>query len=257
MPQTERQAAPVPARWLGRFAQTMSQDFLGGPRPLRLSTVINLQKGGTALFVGALMLAYRNGSIEAWVYLALHGSYGLAWIMKHLAFRDRRFDAPVTVGGAVMTVALVLGPYWLAPWLLVSGVLGPRPEAGAPLLGAAIALHTLGLAAMLGADAQKRFQLEAGPRLLTGGMFARTRNPNYLGEMMVYGAYALLVRHWLPWLVLGWVWGAVFVPNMLLKDASLSRYPGWDAYRAATGLLFPRLAPAPRAAPRPAPAPPA
>jgi hypothetical protein len=28
---------------------------------------------------------------------------------------------------------------------------------------------------------------------------------------------------------------------MLLKDASLSRYPGWAAYRARTGLLWPRL----------------
>ena len=242
---TDRLVAPAPARWLGDLARALSQDFLGGPRPLRLSTVINLQKGCTALFVGGLMLLYRNSSTEAWVYLALHGSYGVAWLMKHLAFRDRRFDAPITVGGAVMTVALVLGPYWLAPWLLVSGVLGPRPEASAPLLGAAIALHTLGLAAMLGADAQKHYQLQAGPGLITTGMFARTRNPNYLGEMMVYWAYALLTRHWLPWLVLAWVWGAVFVPNMLLKDASLSRYPGWPDYRARTGLLWPRLGASP------------
>jgi protein-S-isoprenylcysteine O-methyltransferase Ste14 len=236
-----RQVARAPARWLASTARFLSQDLLGGPRPLRLSTVINLQKGGTALYVGGLMLLYRNGSTEAWVYLALHGSYGLAWLMKHLAFRDRRFDAPVTLGGAAMTVAAVLGPYWLAPWLLVSGVLGPRPEASAALLGLVVALHTLGLGTMLGADAQKHFQLEAGPRLLTGGMFARTRNPNYLGEMMIYGSYALLTRHWLPWLVLAWVWGLVFVPNMLLKDASLSRYPGWAAYRARTGLLWPRL----------------
>jgi protein-S-isoprenylcysteine O-methyltransferase Ste14 len=240
MTETQRAEAPGAARWLGDLARWLSQDFLGGPRPLRLSTVINLQKGATAFFVGGLMLLYRNGATEAWVYLALHGSYGLCWLMKHLAFRDRRFDAPVTVGGAALTVGLVLGPYWLAPWLLISGVLGPRAEAGAPLLCAAIALHTLGLAAMLGADAQKHFQLEAGPRLLTGGMFARTRNPNYLGEMMIYGSYALLTRHWLPWLVLAWVWGAVFLPNMLLKDASLSRYPGWSAYRARTGLLWPR-----------------
>lgn len=241
MPENERTQPPAAARWLADLARGLSQDFLGGPRPLRLSTVINLQKGGTALFVGGLMLLYRNGSTEAWVYLALHGSYGLCWLMKHAAFRDRRFDARITIGGALLTVAAVLGPYWLAPWLLVSGVLGPRPEAGAPLLASAVALHTLGLAAMLGADAQKHFQLEAGSRLLTGGLFARTRNPNYLGEMMIYGSYALLTRHWLPWLVLAWVWGAVFVPNMLLKDASLSRHPGWAAYRARTGLLWPRL----------------
>jgi len=238
---TAREPAPAFARGLGAFAKLVSQDLLGGPRTLRAYHVINLQKGGTVVFVAALMALYRNGSPDAWTYLALHGSYGLVWLVKHAAFRDRRFDVPVTWGGALATFALVLGPYWLAPWLLVSGALGGRHEASAPWLALCIGVHTLGLAIMIAADCQKYYQLQAGPRLVTGGMFARTRNPNYLGEMMVYGSYALLVSHWLPWLVLAWVWGAVFLPGMLLKDASLSRYPGWADYRARTGLLLPRL----------------
>jgi protein-S-isoprenylcysteine O-methyltransferase Ste14 len=241
MPPSIPSPAPALAQRLGALARWLSHDFLGGPRPLRFSTVVNLQKGGTVLFVGGLMALYRNRSAEAFVYLGLHGSYGLAWLIKHLAFPDRRWNGRVTLGGAFLTFALVLGPYWLAPWLLVSGALGPRPEASTALLGLCVFVHTLGVAVMLAADSQKHFQLEAGPRLLTGGMFARTRNPNYLGEMMIYGSYALLVRHGLPWLVLAWVWGMVFVPNMLLKDASLSRYPGWAEYRARTGLLLPRL----------------
>jgi steroid 5-alpha reductase family enzyme len=31
--------------------------------------------------------------------------------------------------------------------------------------------------------------------LINNGMFKYTRNPNYLGEVMVYGGFGMLVRH--------------------------------------------------------------
>lgn len=233
--------APGWARVLSGLATRLSQDFLGGPRLLRLSWVINAQKGGTALFVGGLMWLYGNTSPEAWIYLALHGSYGLCWVVKDLAFPDPRWRVKVTLGGALLSFLLVLGPYWLFPWLLISEVLQPRPGAGPALLAGAVALHTVGLALMMGADAQRHFTLKHRPGLITTGMFRYVRRPNYLGEMMVYGTYALLVRHWIPWAILAWVWGAVFLPNMRMTDASLSRHPGWAAYRARTGLLLPKV----------------
>ena len=67
------------------------------------------------------------------------------------------------------------------------------------------------------------------------------RHPNYLGEMVLYASFAVVAGHWIPWLVLAWVWLALFVPNMLGKEASMSRYPEWAAYKARTGMLLPRL----------------
>lgn len=243
-----RAAPPRAIAAMAAFGRHLSQDFLGGPRPLRLATVINAQKGATFLFVAALMLASRNFSTVAWVYLALHGTYGFCWLLKDRAFPDPRWEVRVTVGGAVMTWAVVLGLYWVIAFLAVSNVLEPRPPPSNALLGFAIALHTFGLALMLGADAQKYFTLRLRPGLITDGLFARTRNPNYLGEMMIYAAYALLARHWLAWAILAWIWTGVFYVNMRMKDVSLSRHPGWAAWRARTGLLFPRLRPAPAAA---------
>lgn len=236
-----RRAAPAWAASLHRLATWLSRDFLGGPRPLKLSWVINAQKGATALWVAGLMVLYRNGSAEAWIYLALHGTYGLCWILKDLAFPDTRWQIRVTLGGALMAVVGVLGLYWVFPWLLISPVLGSRPAAPLPLLAGAVALHTLGLFLMVASDAQRHFTLALRPGLLTNGMFRLVRRPNYLGEMMIYGSYALLVRHWIPWVLLAWVWGTVFLPNMLMTDASLSRHPGWDEYRARAGLLLPRI----------------
>lgn len=232
-------------RGMNAFTTYLSQDFLGGPRLLKIAWIINFQKFGTAFFVLALMGACQNWSTPAFVYLGLHGAYGFCWVLKDVAFPDPAWQTRVTFGGAFMTFATVLGPYWLAPFLLVSGVARTPTSA---ILGVCIGVHTLGVALMLSADAQKYFTLRVKRGLITTGMFKHTRNPNYLGEMMIYGSYALLVGHWLPWAVLAWVWSALFLVNMLMKDASMSRYPEWAAYKARTGLLLPRLFPHPEPA---------
>ena len=47
-----------------------------GPKIAPLNIFINFQKAGTLLFMLLLMIYYKNFSLGAWVYLALHGSYG-------------------------------------------------------------------------------------------------------------------------------------------------------------------------------------
>lgn len=228
--------APAFARALHTLQIALSQDFLGGPKVLRLSWVINAQKGSTALFVLALMAWFNTWNPAMWAYLALHGTYGVCWLIKHAAFPDTRWHVRITFGGAFMAFALTLGLYWVAPVLIAARV---SPEATPALIAACVALHTLGIAIMMSADAQKHFALKLRKGLITDGLFARIRHPNYLGEMLIYGSYALLAQHWLPWLILAWVWLAVFLPNMLMKEASLARYPGWDEYKRRTGLLWP------------------
>ena len=229
-------------RSIHRAETYLSQDFLGGPKWLKLAWVINLHKGSTMIVVALMMVVYRNNTTAAWVYLALHGTYGLCWLLKHVSFPDAQWERRVTFGGAAMTVAFILGPYWLFPYLLISGVLGPdRPTPSNALLAAAISVHTFGLALMMSADAQKYFTLKYHPGLIKEGLFKAVRHPNYLGEMLIYGAYALLVQHWIPWVILGCIWIGLFLVNILVKEASLARYPQWGAYKARTGLLLPKL----------------
>ena len=87
---------------------------------------------------------------------------------------------------------------------------------------------------------QKYFVLRARRGLITDGFFSRCRNPNYLGEMMIYGSFASMVlRHpcwWFPWTWLAIVWSCLFYPSWLAKDASMSRYPEWPQYTAASGM---------------------
>lgn len=227
---------PALERWLS-IRTHLSEDAFGGPRVLKLNWVINLQKGGTLPFVLALMALTDTWTATAWTYLALHGSYGLIWLGKDAIMPDARWQKRITLGGAFLTFALVLGPYWLAPILLV------RDDTQQPawLLACCAIAYAIGVVLMMASDAQKHFTLAERRGLITTGFFARVRHPNYLGEMILYASFAVVAGHWLPWLVLAWVWLGLFVPNMLDKEASMSRYAEWPSYYARTGMLLPRF----------------
>ena len=89
------------------------------------------------------------------------------------------------------------------------------------------------------ADVQKFVTLKLQRGLITDGMFKYVRHPNYLGEMMIYGSLALLAWHWVPVLVLAYYWGTMFATNMVMKEASMSRYPEWAAYKKRSRWLVP------------------
>ncbi len=218
----------------------VSEEFLGGPRCIKFSSVVNFQKGGTMFWVIALMLYFGNFSTQAWVYLGLHGSYGLCWLLKDRVFPDPSWEVKITAGGALMAVLLVLGPYWVIPYLLISPVLG-EAHTGASWVWMTIALflHTLGVAIMMTADAQKFFTLKYKKGLITDGIFRYIRHPNYLGEMMIYGSYGIVAWHWIPWVILLWVWLGLFAVNIAAKEQSMSRYPEWADYKKHSWYLIP------------------
>ena len=237
----QQENVPLWFHW-ARFTAFMTERFLGGPQVLKLAWVINFQKTGTIFYILLLMNYYQNFSVAACVYLALHGMYGFCWILKHFAFPDRSWEKKVTIGGGLMAFVLVLGLYWVFPYLLISGILGPDQKmASLTVLTAAISLHTLGVVIMMTADCQKYFTLKYHQGLIREGLFKYIRHPNYLGEIMLYASYAMIVQHWIPWAILAWVWIGVFLVNILQKEASMSRYPEWTEYKKRSGMLIPKL----------------
>ena len=240
MDSINKSEVPKVVKTFNNLYQYLSSDFLGGPKILKFAWVINFQKAGTFLFVAMLMLVFDNFSTAAWVYMALHGSYGISWIIKHFAFPDSNWDKKITFGGALMSFLFVLGPYWLFPFLLISNVLGRNhPDPSNSLLMFCISLHTLGVVIMMVSDCQKYYTLKYHEGLIEKGMFKYIRHPNYLGEIMLYASYALMVGHWIPWVILVWIWSGIFFTNMMMKESSLSRYSNWQDYKGRTAMLFP------------------
>jgi steroid 5-alpha reductase family enzyme len=203
---------------------------------MKIKHVINSHKGLTFCFILGLMAFYHNYSIGAWVYLALHGTYGLMWLIKDRIYPDRQWETEMSLPMGLVTFSL-LGLYWVAPIILVSqGV-----EAHPALIAAAISMNLFGVLFHYVSDAQKHYTLKYQPGLITEGFFARCRNTNYLGEFLIYFSFALFSQHWLPFAILGAFTIGVFVPNMFKKDQSLSRYPEFADYRANSGLFIPKL----------------
>ena len=220
----------------------LTQNFLGGPRPWKLSWIINFQKAGTFIFLGILIGYYGNHSMAVWIYLAMHGSYGLVWILKDLTFPDPSWQKKATIAGGLVAFFGVLFWYWVFGWLLISGVAQPEyPWPEAMWFSLCISLCILGSVIMMVADAQKYYTLKYHKGLITTGIHKYIRHPNYLGEMMIYASFALMVMHWLPFVVLALVWALVFMPNMVAKEKSLSRYPQWNEYKKRSGWILPFL----------------
>ena len=237
-------ATPPPAWALGmrKFTDYLSKDFLGGPRPWKFAWIINFQKGGSFFFFGFLIWYYQNTSTAAWVYLALHGGYGLVWLIKDLTFPDPNWQIKITIGAGINAFLAVLGLYWVFGWLLISRTSQPvYPLPEAVWFALCISLCLIGSVIMIAADAQKFYTLRLQRGLITDGMHRWVRHPNYLGEMMIYGSFAMLVWHWFPVLVLAWVWLGLFAVNMVMKEASMSRYPDWAAYKKRSWWLIPFL----------------
>ena len=62
-------------------------------------------------------------------------------------------------------------------------------------------------------------------------MFSKIRNINYLGELLIYLGFSLLARSWIPIIALLSFILIIWIPNMVKKDKSLSRYNDFDEYK--------------------------
>ncbi len=196
------------------FSQYSIRDLLGGPRPWRMCTIINFFKGATLpvmLFLWLHFQGPQGPSLTGAVYVGLHGAYGIVWVFKDLLFPDKSWQDSITIpAGLFLGGGLLM--YWAGGYFcMVHG------EAPAALVLLAVLLWGVGVAVMIATDAQKHFTLRVKAGLITDGMFTLCRSPNYLGEVMLYAAYALLSRHPLPWIWLATVVFLYFWPNMTRK----------------------------------------
>ena len=203
---------------------------------MKVAYYINAHKILVIPLVLFMMWYYNNWTTEAYVYLSIHGSYSVLWLIKHELFPDGRFEEKQPFFIGLFFIFLPLAGYYIAPYILISNRIELQPY----LIGIVLFLYSMGIFLHYVSDAQKYYTLQHQKGLIDKGLFSRTRNPNYLGEILMYSAFSLMSLHWLPFLILGgWVFG-FFLRNMLKKDKSLSRHAGWDAYKKRSWLLFPK-----------------
>jgi protein-S-isoprenylcysteine O-methyltransferase Ste14 len=81
--------------------------------------------------------------------------------------------------------------------------------------------------------------------LTVTGPYAYTRNPLYLGSMLIAAGFALALLSWPVALVLAGGFGVIYVPVIASEERFLrATFPGFDAYCRRVPRLIPRLTPA-------------
>src|ERR1044072_6851959 len=133
---------------------------------MKISTAINAHKALVIPVVVGLMAWYDNWSTEAFVYLALHGTYSLLSLTKPALSRDRRLEEEKPLAIAVFFIFLPLAGYYAAPYLLISRHLVLPP----PLVGLVVALFLAGVVLHFVGGAQKVFVLQPPPGLIADGL---------------------------------------------------------------------------------------
>ena len=203
---------------------------------MKLNQIINLHKGLTPFVVLGLMAIYDNFSIPAWIYLSLHGTYGILWLLKEKLFPDPYFKDEMGFLTSIIGF-IFLGSYWVAPFILISSQkLIPNF-----IIAGCISIYIIGVFLHFASDSQKYFTLKLKKELITEGFFKYSRNTNYLGEILIYLSFAILSMNIIPFIILLIFFIIIFYPRMIKKDKSLGKYKDFDEYKANSGLILPKF----------------
>jgi protein-S-isoprenylcysteine O-methyltransferase Ste14 len=201
---------------------------------------INIAKVTTifALAIPAVALGLRDERVV--LYLALHISYCVWWLVEQLLLPERRAQIFREPSAPATTVAIVLyvGVFFALPgWLAMA-----NPNPLSPFtLALAVVMFCFGSLINTTADVQKTTAKALGAGLVEDGSWRRIRHVNYLGDLIRYASFAVLAGS--PW---AWLLPAsvllVYLGRIGAKEQSLAeRYPGFATYRARSWRLLPGL----------------
>jgi len=224
--------------WCGLWSAVddtfMSINILG--TTYRANYMINTFKGLTLPYCVFTMFYFNHWTPTSWIYTALHGSYGIGWVIKDVIFPDRNFQQPRSIFYNCVG-AFFLAMYWSGFFLLCSS----KTERPLSVLISSILMYNMGALLMFGSDCQKYFILQNKKGLISTGFFYYLRNPNYLGEILIYGSFGLIANSKVFWGWLSFVWFCFFSKNIWAKEKSLKKKDGAKEYFARSYAIIPGL----------------
>ena len=110
-----------------------------------------------------------------------------------------------------------------------------HPSWGAMAASAALVLPGLWLRGYASGYLQKDAELT------TTGPYAHTRNPLYLGSMLIAFGFAAAAASWVILALLALLFAAIYIPTIQSEEAYLrERFAGYEAYARVVPRLLPR-----------------
>ena len=220
---------------IAKLVDPVNSPLAFGPKLIKFNWIINAQKTGTIFLMFLLMIYYNNFSTGAWLYLSLHGTYGLLWFLKDMVFPDKSFQVKLTVVPALL-VSLFLLSYWLMGFEVMCG-LGDQNPSGKKIFGCFF-LFSFGNILMMCADLQKYIVLKYKKGLIDDYFMKNNRNTNYFGEIIVYLTFAIACGRKEGYIMLICEWILFFGSRIYMKDLCLSRKHGFEKYKTNSYIIL-------------------
>lgn len=200
-------------------------------------TAINIAKVLTIVLLLIYSFVFGIQDFRQVIYLCLHVSYCLWWLLEQWLFPQRRqiFSEPVGIGGLILSLLFVGAFYSLPGYLAFTN---PVPLS-AIATAVALPLYIFGTLINATADIQKLTAKQYGAELVRDDIWRFSRNINYFGDLLRYLSFAV---------VAGSVW-AYLVPAVILiiylqrvsqKEQSMSvKYTKYADYQKSSSRLIP------------------
>jgi protein-S-isoprenylcysteine O-methyltransferase Ste14 len=203
-------------------------------------TAINTAKGLTILLLLVLAAVIGVRDMRQAVYLSLHISYCLWWLLEQSLFPERRrqlFNERVGAGGFAFAL-LFIGVLYSLPGLLA--FLNPEPISFAAV-AVALGLFSFGSLINASADVQKTTAKAMGAGLVSDGIWRHVRHVNYLGDLLRYLSFAVVAGNGWAYLVPGLVL-LIYLQRIARKETQMAaQYPEFRAYQQRSALLIPGI----------------
>ena len=210
-----------------------------------LGAVITAEAPSGSQWLIAAMILVWAGRLGSFLFRRIHSAGG-----------DQRFDH-IKVSSSRFFVAWTLQGAWvgMTSCAAVSAILSEQSRAVGAIFVIGAAMWVVGFVVEVAADRQKsRFRADPANegRFINTGLWARSRHPNYFGEILLWAGIAVMAIPYLSgtqWVVM---LSPLFVHALLTRVSGIPTLvrrgqqlwgddPAYQAYLKSTPLLVPRL----------------
>ncbi|BAY98255.1 hypothetical protein NIES37_22030 [Tolypothrix tenuis PCC 7101] len=200
-------------------------------------TAINIAKVITIILLLIFAVVFGIQDLRQVIYLCLHISYCLWWLLEQWFYPQRRqiFNEPIGISRFLFALLFVGVLYALPGYLAFTNPIPLSITATA----IALPLYTFGTLINATADVQKLTAKDYGAGLVRDGIWRFSRNINYFGDLLRYLSFSVVAGSPWAYLLPGIVF-AIYLQRVSQKEQSMSaKYPDYDEYQKSSARLIP------------------
>jgi len=199
---------------------------------------VNAAKVLTIVCLIACAVVFGIAGLRQVIYLCLHISYCLWWLLEQWFYPQRRqqlFNEPASLPGFIF-ILLFVGVFYALP-----GYLAFTNPAPLSLTTAAVALplYIFGSLVNASADVQKFTAKQSGTSLVQDGLWRFSRNVNYFGDLLRYLSFSILAGSTWAYLVPSAI-ALLYLQRIGQKETAMAaKYPDFTQYQQSSARLIP------------------